>query len=81
VTSLERKAVVTFNEIYTLQFNLQKKSLKQLLSVKPPRAISDNLNQIEKRRALRKPTQKVLEMKTREDEKFIESITEIIVEI
>jgi len=68
-----------FNEL--LQFNLQKKSLKHLLLIKPPHNLADNPKQIEMRRALRKPIQKEIEVTTKKDEKFIGSVTQIIREI
>jgi DNA invertase Pin-like site-specific DNA recombinase len=68
-----------FNNL--LQFNLQKKSLKHLLLIKPPHNVSSNPNQIEMRRALRKPTREEADIKFKAGEKFIEAITQIIAEI
>lgn len=72
-----------FNE--QLQFNLRKASLKTLLvlSTTPKKTIDKNskIEPIEMRRALRKPLQKDMEIKSIIDEKFIKSITQIVVEI
>lgn len=67
-----------FNNL--LQFNLQKKRLKHLLLIKPPYNVASNPNQIEMRRALRKPTQEEVDIKSKADEKFIEAVTQIIAE-
>ena len=72
-----------FNEL--LQFNLRKASINTLLVSSPVNKIITDQNSktenLEMRRALRRPRHEETKIKCHKDEKFIKSITQIIAEI